>query len=81
VLQLRWSDLRFAQLAPAFLLAVALLAIPLILLLARGRPSRHAPRKMALPPCFGDAPLGRPRCVIQPSCSSSLAFHSSCWRS
>ena len=48
-LQLRWGDLRAAELAAAFLLGAALLAIPLILLLARGRSSRHAPRQIALP--------------------------------
>ena len=48
-LQLRWGDLRFGQPAAAFLLGAVLLAIPLMLLLARGRHSRHAPRQMALP--------------------------------
>jgi len=48
-LQLRWGDLRFGQPAAAFLLGAVLLAIPLMLLLARGRPSRHAPRQMTLP--------------------------------
>lgn len=48
-LPLRWGDLRFAQLAAGFLLGAVLLAIPLMLLLARGRSSRHAPRQMALP--------------------------------
>lgn len=48
-LQLRWGDLRFGQLAAAFLLGAVLLAIPLMLLLARGRSSRHAPKQMVLP--------------------------------
>lgn len=48
-LQLRWSDLRFTAPAPAMLLAVVLLAIPLMLLLARGRQSGGATRQMALP--------------------------------
>jgi Mg-chelatase subunit ChlD len=48
-LQLRWDDLRAAELAAAFLLGAALLVMPLILLLARGRSSRHASRRIALP--------------------------------
>jgi Ca-activated chloride channel family protein len=47
-LQLRWSDLRFAQSVAAIVLGVVLLAMPLVLLLARGR-GRQAARRMALP--------------------------------
>jgi Ca-activated chloride channel family protein len=48
-LQLRWGDLRAAELAAAFLLGAALLVIPLILLLVRRRRSRYAPGQIALP--------------------------------
>lgn len=48
-LRLRWSDLRIEQLAAAFVLGAALLAVPLIFLLARGRSSGRARRRIALP--------------------------------
>jgi hypothetical protein len=48
-LQLRWGDLHIDQLVAALLLGAALLVIPLVILLARGRPSRRAPRQIALP--------------------------------
>ena len=47
-LQLRWSDVRFAETAAAILLAVVLAAIPMILLAAR-RHSGRTRRQMTLP--------------------------------
>ena len=58
-LQLRWSDLRAEQLAAAFLLGGALLAVPLVLLLARGGSSGRARRRVALPAVLPVMPRSR----------------------
>lgn len=47
-LQLRWSDLRLAQSTAAIVFGVVLLALPLLVLLARGR-RRQAARRLTLP--------------------------------